>query len=303
MSEVIMTGKGIDPNECRFLDVRHEGKLTYYNLYFESISAVELFLRDNPPRNTEVFATMSSESADESFAGPPLEEAIRYCVGGYDENYPLFLELGERLQSVNTVKTEVRAVEPAVVGHRPNVPAYIAGAPKCMYRNKRIEEKKVINVFMQATYSQGTTEKQILHRGILALNLIKRLEMNGYIVQFRLFETSVLYNEAFICEVALKNQAEKLDARKCFYPMCGKGFVRRVLLRIKESMPFKEKWYPSYGTVAGERIARQFLNISPNDIYIGTPKEIGIKGKDIYADANTFLTNLMLDGQIKVPQY
>lgn len=298
-----MGSRGVSEEECRYLKITQKGRLCFYNMYFDSISAVELFLKTNPPRNTEIFLTNKSETAGEEFAGPPLEDAIRYCVGGYDENYVQFMELSQQLQSVNRAQGEGRIVEPAFVGHRPNVPAYIADAPKCMYRIRRYAEKKAINVFMQVTYDKDTTEEQILHRGILALNLIRLLEMNGYIVQFRLFETSMVYNEAFICEVVLKRQSEKLEPRKCFYPMCGKGFVRRVLLRIKESVPFKENWHLSYGNVADEKSTRNMLNIGENDIYIGTPKEMGIKGKDMFEDANVFLEKLGLDDEIKIPHY
>lgn len=298
-----MAEKGVTEKDCRFLEISQKGKLTFYKMYFESISAVELFLSSNPPINKAVFVTKRSESGKADFAGPPLEDAIRFCVGGYDENYSQFLTLSKQLDSVNYAREEIRSVEPSVVGHRPNVPAYIADAPKCMYRTRRVQEKKLINVFMQVTYDQTTTETQILYRGILALNLIRLLEMNGYIVHFRLFETSMVYNEIFICEVVLKRQSEKLDPRKCYYPMCGKAFVRRVLLRIKESMPFTENWHLSYGKVVDEAITKKLLNIGPNDIYIGTPKEMGIVGSNMFEDANVFLSKLGLDKEIKVPKY
>lgn len=294
---------GIRPEDCRFFEIKKVQKMTIYGMYFESASAIEMFLRDNPPRNTDVFITNRSETGDMAFAGPKLEDAIRFCVGGYEEDYPLFLELSRQLQSANTAKSAVRIVEPAFVGHRPNVPAYIADAPKCMYRIRRIAQKKVINVVMQVTYDKSTTKNQILYRGILALNLIQLLEMNGYIVKFRLFETSMVYNEVFVCEVVLKDQSEKIEPRKCFYPMCGRGFVRRVLLRIKESIPFEENWHISYGNVVDERAARMLLNISDSDIYIGTPREMGIQGQDMFEDANSFLEKLGLDEQIRVPRY
>ena len=298
-----MANHGVTEEECRFLEIKKMGKLTIYNMYFESISAVELFLKDDPPVNKDIFISQDSKTAPERFAGPPLETAIRYCVGGYEENYSQFLDMAQQLQNLNTKLCEERDIEPAFVGHRPNVPAYIADAPKCMYRRKRYVEKKVVNVFMQATYSSSTSERQILHRGILALNLIRLLEMNGYIVQFRLFEASCFYNEAFVCEVVLKRQGEKIDPRKCFYPMCGKGFVRRVLLRIKESIPFNENWHMGYGNVLDEKSARRLLNADPDDIYIDTPDECGIEGRNMYADANRFLKKLGLDGKIKAPYY
>lgn len=298
-----MISDGISPNEYRFFSITREGKLTIFNLYFESLSELELFCRSNPTLNTRVFYSPASTTGTEYFAGPPLETAIDYLLGGYTDNYYLFLKLTRQLQSINAKSFSSARVEPSFVGHRPNIPAYLADAPKNMYRSKRISEKKLINVFLQITYDQHTSEAQILHRGILALNLIKLLELNGYIVRFRVFEVSYINNEVFICEVVLKQTSENLDPHKCYYPMCGKGFVRRILLRIKESIPFKENWNLGYGNVAPEVYTRQFMNIGSNDIYIGTPKELGIKGVNLYEDADTFIKKLGLEGRIIVPNY
>lgn len=298
-----MIATGITPEECRFLEIKKHGKMKIYDLYFGSISEVEVFLSSAPTVNARVFASQASINAPQSFAGPPLPEAIAYCVGGYEENYTRFLELSGLLKSADRIKAPSRCVEPSFVGHRPNIPAYIADAPKNMYRNKRVAEKKVINVFMQVTFDKSTTDTQILHRGILTLNLIRLLEENGYIVRFRVFEVCFVYDEIFKCEIVLKQTAEKLDPRKCYYPMCGKAFVRRVLSRIKESMPFRENWHMSYGIVAHEKFTRSIINAGPNDIYIGTPKEMGITGLDLYADANAFLAAAHLSDNIRVPHY
>lgn len=298
-----MISNGVDPQDCRFLKIEHRGKMKIFDLFFDSISAVELFLANDPPVNRNIYTFQASITADEQFAGPPLAEAIAYCVGGYDQDYGRFLKLSSLLRAPDRMKVASRNVEPAFVGHRPNVPAYIADAPKNMYRTKRVAEKKVVNVFMQIPFDMSTTDTQILHRGILALNLIHLLEDNGYIVRFRVFEVSYIYNEFFKCEIILKQTSEKLDPRKCFYPMCGKGFVRRIMIRIKESMPFSENWSLGYGRVSPPDYTKSLLGVGPHDIYIGTPKEMGIKGEDLFADANAFLKTCGLDKHITIPHY
>ena len=109
--------------------------------------------------------------------------------------------------------------------------------------------------------------------------------------------------EVFICEVVLKKPGDKLDYRRCYYPMCGKGFVRRVLARIKESMPFTANWGFSYGTVLNEEKARTLMNISDNDIYIGSPTDMNIKGHNLYEDTDAFLAKLGLGDKIVIPSY
>lgn len=303
-----MGNNGVTPDECRFLKIKNHGNLKIYCMDFMSASEIQLFLSEDPPVNKGVFFDMKSVSAKEQFAGEPLEQAIRYCVGGYEKNYDQFLEMAQMLENANTVYMSSRKVETSFVGQRPNVPAYIAGAPKTMYRTGKVEEKKFIDVVMNVTYDNSTTESQIQHRGILTLNLIRILEKNGYIVNFRLYEVSKNYNEAFVCEVTLKKPGDKLDSRLCYYPMCGKGFVRRIISRVKESMPFEENWGLSYGTVPDERSTKSILNIinegvSKETIFIGSPKEMNIAGDDLFEDADAFVVKLGIEDMIKIPKY
>lgn len=296
-------GTGISPDNCKFLTIEKRNAITVYQMRFPSVGAIQMFLRDDPPINTMIFVDPKSATADERFAGPALDKAIDYCVSGYEEGYDQFMEFSKQLEAVNTRYVRERHVEKAFVGQRPNVPAYIAGAPKTMYRSARAEEKKTINIFMNVTYPASTSPQQILHRGIISLNLIKVLEMNGYIVNFRLFESSMMREEVFICEVVLKRPGDKLDSRKCYYPMCGKGFVRRIMARLKESMPFKYNWGMSYGNVLRPDLAKNLMGITNKDIYIGAPADMNIRGVDLYEDADRFLETLGIADKIAIPKY
>ena len=298
-----MKGRGVSPEECRYLKITERDKLTEYKMYFGSIGEVQNFLVKNPDINSEIFYEQKSRTASDSFAGAPLETAINYCLGGYSENYDQFLELAKQLEQVNKKSVKVRKTVTSFVGQRPNVPAYIAGAPKNMYRLEKTEEKKLMRIWMKVTYEVSTTEEQIRNRGIIALNLINLLEMNYYMVDFRLFEVCTVDNEIFRCEIELKKPGERLFPRLCYYPMCGKAFVRRVLCRIKESIPFKCGWGLSYGMVMNEQLTKMIMDIQDGDIYIGSPSEMDIKGENIYKDADAFLKKIKIADKIVIPVY
>ena len=298
-----MDGLGVTTDECRYLSFRTIGQLKAYCLFFESMGEIELFLKSNPDMNKRSFPTMMSEKADVGFAGPPLADAIGYCTGGYEEGMEEFMLLSNQLESVNRQSYRQRKTEPAFVGSRPNVPAYIAGAPKNMYRLTKTVEKKVIRIYMNIAYSRNTTEEQIRTRGILTLNLVRVLEQNNYIVDLRVFEASSEYNELFLCEVMLKRPGQMLDPGKCYYPMCGRSFLRRVISRLKESMPFQGSWGMTYGKVASEELVKAAESIPASSIFIGTPQSMGITGKNIKKDADAFLARIHLSDKIYVPQY
>lgn len=293
----------IDSKLAPYLTVINRGNMRVFKVDFRSLSDIELFLHSNPPVNSAVFVSQKSLEAREDFAGEPLEKAIEYCVRGYDMGFDNFLRLQRELDSVNVKTNYGRKVTTSVVGSRPNVPAYVAGAPKNMYRIERASEKKLIHIYMNLAYSRFTTEQMIINRGLLTLNLIRLLEQNDYIVDFQAFEACLVNDEAFVCEIMLKKPGVLLDTKKCYYPLCGKAFVRRVITRIKESMPFRGNWHFSYGQVLNEIKTRLVMNIPDDAILINFPEEMGIEGRDIYKDADSFLESLGLEGHIALPRY
>lgn len=274
-----------------------------YRMTFKSLTEFEVYLKSNPDINKRVFRQQMSLRANEAFAGDPLERAIQYCHGGYQKNFDQFLSLKRLMDSANVAYSHNRKTITSVVGSRPNVPAFIAGAPKTMYRLERVKEKKFIDIYMNLAYSGHTTEQQILNRGILTLNLVNLLESHGLGVNLRVFEACYVAKEVMAVEVVIKKPDEMLNMGKCYYPLCGKEFNRRLMLRVKESMPFNADWGISYGLMLDEQRTRKYLGIDKNKILIMSPSDMGITGKDIYADADAFISRLNLEDIVALPRY
>ena len=296
-------GYGIDVNECPFLTIEQRGNLTIYKADFKNLSTLEMFLSSNPAVNTNVFFSQKSIDGAEQFAGAPLDKAIQYCIGGYDKDFEMFARLKSDIEKVNIKFENSRQTRRAVVGSRPNVPAFIAGSPKAMYKLDRAREKKFITIYMNLAYANNTTGEQIRNRGILILNLVKLLEAHDYGVNLKVFEACHVGNEAFCASIGLKQPGELLSVKKCYYPLCGKEFVRRVMTRLKESVPFKENWHMSYGQVMNEKQTRVIMGIPEDAILINSPGEMGITGENVYADADAFFCKINLDKEIVVPEY
>ncbi len=294
---------GLMPEECEHFDIETRGNMKIYRANFKSLSQLHLFLSGNPKVNTNIFYTQKSISSSSKFAGEPLDVAIGYCVGGYEKDFSMFVKLKKDIDRVNIRHVHSRKVRPSVVGSRPNVPAYVAGAPKSMYRMDRVKEKKFITIYINLAYANDTSEAQIRNRGILTLNLIKLLENNDYGVNLKVFETCMVAGEVFAASIGVKRPGELLNVKKCYYPLCGKEFLRRVMCRIKESMPFKENWHMSYGQLLSDKQSRVIMNIPEDAIVINSPAEMGIMGDNVYEDADRFLAKLNLSKEIVVPNY
>ncbi len=294
---------GLSPEICPYLTVEKQANIRICKMDFSSLSQLHLFLISDPPINSDVFYSKNSLNSSEEFAGAPLDVAIDYCIGGYEKDFSLFVKMKKDIDRVNVRVFHPRKVFPSVVGSRPNVPAFVAGAPKSMYRMERVQQKKFITIYMNLAYTSGTTEAQIRNRGILTLNLIKILEHNNYGVNFKVFEACHVENEIFAASIGLKKTGELLNVKKCYYPLCGREFLRRVLSRVKESMPFKERWNMSYGLLLSDTQTRNIMSIPEDAIIIGPPSEMGIAGNDIYEDADAFWEKLHLSEEIIVPHY
>ena len=278
--------------------------IAVFRMHFKSLNELEMYLKSDPEVNSKVFNSQKSIYMPEDFAGEPLDVAIDYCHGGYQKNLDMFMKLKKEIDSVNVKYSNNRKTVTSVVGSRPNVPAYVAGAPKTMYRMERVKEKKFVDIYMNIAFSGHTTEEQIRNRGILTLNLVNVLESHDIGVNLHVFEACYVEKEVFIVEVVLKKPGELLNIGKCYFPMCSKEFLRRVLLRVKESVPFLGKnWGISYGAVLDEERTRKYLGVGKNQIMILSPQAMGIKGSDIYEDADAFISKLDLGDEISFPKY
>ena len=281
-----------------------EGKsYSIYRMDFHSLTELEMYLEGKPKVNSAVFRVQKSIEMPETFAGEPLEQAIRYCHGGYENGFELFLKMKKELETANVKYEYYRRSVPAVVGSRPHVPNFVAGTPKTMYRLDRVKEKKFVDLYINLVYSGVTTQEQIVNRGILTLNLISLFEQHGIGVNLYAFEASYLANEIFIANITLKKPGQSLNVGKCYYPLCGREFIRRLLVRVKESMPFQENWGRGYGSVLPEALLKKCMRIGENTILIRSPIEMGLKGKNIYEDADIFFEQLNLSEEIQVPRY
>lgn len=281
-----------------------EDEIAVYRMRFKSLNELERYLKTNPAVNDKVFRSQKSIFMPQDFAGEPLEAAIDYCHGGYEKNLNVFMKLKKEIDSANVKFAAGRKTVASVVGSRPNVVNFVAGAPKTMYRMERVKEKKFVDIYMNIAYSGHTTEEQVINRGILTLNLVNVLESHDIGVNLHVFEACYVEKEILITEVVLKKPGEMLNISKCYFPMCGKEFLRRVLLRAKESVPFLGlNWGISYGAVLDEERTRKYMKIKDDQIMILSPQAMGIRGKNIYEDADSFISKLNLGKEITFPTY
>lgn len=273
-----------------------------YKVSFKSMSELYMYLSDDPSINRNVFVRQHSILGNTEFAGEPYEKALDYCLGGYEGDYKVVMKMQKELEKYVPVKVRIRRTEKSVAGSHPNVPAFVAGSPKAMYRQERAKEKKFCTVYFNLACPVRTTHNAILNRGALALSLVKLLEAEGMGVNLKVFMSVYIRNEILVFDISLKSPQELLNAKKCFYPLCSREFVRRIVFRVMESVPFEcNEWYPGYGIALSDGQFRNIFGISQNDMVISSPDEMGVTGENIFSDGAEMFRIMGIDDSIIIP--
>lgn len=263
---------------------------TFYEITFQNLSDLHAYLKTDPEINSSVFSKKVSEEATVERAGVPYEQALKYVVSGYAENYDKYLSIKKQIDKSVPIFVDRREPVKSVAGSRPNIVNFIAGVPNNMYKLQRKEENKFITIHFNLGYPHYTTQEQVRNRGILSLNLIKLLELNGYKVKLNTFFLIYEGNEIMYIKVNLKRHGELISERKCYYPMCSKEFFRRVIFRVMETMPVKNLgWSNGYGGNVDEDLIRSSLGIPDTDIVVNSPAYMGVLGFSIEEDAEKFI--------------
>lgn len=276
-------------------------KMKIYSASFKSLSDMHMYIKGDPEVNSKIFIRQHSIISRASYVEDTFEKAVDYLIGGYTGDYDIALKMQRELEKNVIIKESFRKRERSMTGSHPNVPAYVAGVPKSMYKLTRLPEKRFVSIWFNLAYPVYTSRHAVTNRGALTLSLIKLLEAHGIGVDLRVFNACYCRGEIFICEIRLKSPSEQINGKKCFYPLCSVMFLRRIILRIMESMSFEEAdWYPNYGEPLSEEQFRSIFGIPDSDIVISSPTHMGILGDDISTDGERFFKRIELEKYIEI---
>lgn len=154
----------------------------------------------------------------------------------------------------------------SVSGYQPVVPLYLAGVPTNMINKQMVAVKsKIINVTKLVNYNCGISTKQIEDESIKALQIVKKLEAQGYRCNLYI-ALGVEEDKQIVCKVKIKNANERLNVSKLAFPMVHPSMLRRLFFRFIEVHPEVTKQFVwGYGRPMKFNDMKQAF---PNDIVI-----------------------------------
>lgn len=280
------------------------GNKTVYNLYFSNLTDLYDYVKSDPPVNRNVFSQQFSLSNNANFAGAPLSDSIEYIMGGYTKDLNNFLDMVGSLNKDYGQQMEIRTLKKGLFGGVPLAPLVAAGVPDCMLRYEIDASPRSINIYYNLFYSWCNGPEQIFNRGVSTLYLIQELQNKNYIVNFNAIAlvTSDERDEIVNMVITLKRPEDLfLNIEKCYFPMVGKEFTRRVLFRVLESVPVQNiSWGYGYGSNVSENVIADFYGLKKNEIIIAQPTDMEIKGSSIYEDTISLIEKLNLEKEFNV---
>lgn len=259
---------------------------------------------ENITSNTEVIEYDSLKEFYDYLCVTPFNEAFRWAghssvtgskhwtkTESFDEAVQLFKNGWSDMASnlVQKLKVIESKTEPTmkprnkldVCGYQAVVPLYLQGVPNNMINKKMVPIKqKVITLNKSIDYHGGVSADRIVDESIKALQIVKKLEAQGYRCNLNIVLGSSAgwkSTKGFFVKVRIKSASEKLNVSKLAFPLVHPSMLRRLFFRFIEVYPTVTKDFVSgYGKPAtsdelrgvfkGEYLLPQFIIKDVNTI-------------------------------------
>ena len=280
-----------------------KGEYTWYEATFKDLYELKSFLESDPLINYECFSNLQSqiESQEQQFYGMPYSQALKYLSGGYKENLDKMFELKEELRKGIIFPSAGRKTIKSFTGSRICPNSFVTNNPKRYYMQTKVGEKRFITIHVNMSFSANQNINQILNKGAILYNLIEILEKNNFIVSLNTFFLIKQDEELIYIKIKLKDANNLLSVSNSIFPLTSASFFRRIIFRVMESMPVENThWGDYYGEIISEQDMKRLLHIPSQDIFLGSPKTMGIEGKNLMEDAKNFLEYIDMDKYVRV---
>lgn len=257
-----------------------------YRAYFSSMYDLYKYLKSNPEINTNVFGTdLASVTGEESFAGKPYSKAVEDLIAPYNERYGSFLSLQKDLANADLGIVDKYIKEYNMEGDGEiDYERLVTQDPNFYVSRKRTYEPNYITLYVQLAYIWSTGANQVWNRAVSISNIVTALEKAGYNVSVEAFAMSKEEDEIACVTLNLKNGDSSLDMVGFYKALCNVEFFRRLVFRVRETLPVTCDWSDGYGQTCSAEMVRDYFKLSEDDLFFDQPARMGVTGSDLYND-------------------
>lgn len=171
---------------------------------------------------------------DVSFYGTETrEEALELLANGWPEGRE---KVQAAIADADTVThtTEPR-LEPVVAGFIANVPAYLSGQPRAMYRMVHTETaaRPIVRLLVERWTQSGTPTKCIRNYGIALMELIGAIESKGQRVELTLSAMCKGDDGSYVSvQAPIKRADERMEMDRLAFVLGHEAFLRQILFGL-----------------------------------------------------------------------
>ena len=235
-----------------------------YATEFETITELVQFIKTNKPKEKlKKSGGYDSESTTrdrvKNTKTKDFAEAEDLLLHGWEHGTK---EIKNKVDAKDTGVAMKQKSVYDVVGYQASVPRYLQGIPTNMVNKTNIKHKnKVITINKCATYSWSTKPQVIIEESVKVLQLINRLEKQGYRVNLNvIFATSK--RNITVTKVRIKSSSQRLNIKQVAFPLCHPSMLRRIIFAVWERQEENnyESFKKGYGYVVEYWNLKRYVN-------------------------------------------
>lgn len=249
---------------------------------YDSLKEFYDYLCKTPFNDAFRWEKHSSVEGSESFTKTKsFNEAVELFKNGWSDM------AGKLVQKLKVIESKTEpTMKPrntlGVCGYQAIVPLYLQGVPNNMVNKKMVPVKqKVITLNKSIDYNAGVSADQIIEESIKAMQIVKKLEAQGYRCNLNIVLGSQETKSGFFIKVRIKSANEKMNVSKLAFPLVHPSMLRRLFFRFIEVYPNVTKDYIyGYGCPATSSQLREIFKgeyLLPNFIKKDVTKITGIE--------------------------
>lgn len=233
---------------------------------FDSLNDFYNYIIKTPLNDSFRWNKLNSVSGSKKFTQTEsYEEAVELFKSGWSD---IATKLVKKLKDIecSTKPTMKPKTTLSVCGYQAVVPLYLQGVPNNMVNKKLMPVKqKIITLNKSIGYSAKIKSEQIIDESIKTLQIIKKLESQGYRCNLNIVvgvsESDFFKGKNFILKIKIKSSNEKLNISKLAFPLVHPSMLRRLFLRFVEVHPTITKGFTlGYGHPYTDSTMKKIIN-------------------------------------------
>lgn len=219
---------------------------------YDSLNEFYKYICDTPFNDAFRWADHSSVSGDAYWTKTEnFSEAVKLFKEGWSDMAAKLVQKLKVLEKETKPAMKTKQTT-GVAGYQAIVPLYLNGVPNNMVSKKMVPMKqKVITLTKSIDYSGSVSAEEIIEESIKAMQIVKKLESQGYRCNLNIALGTSKSDEKFMVKVRIKSANEKLNISKLAFPLVHPSMLRRLFFRWIEVYPeITSKFVYGYGNPA-----------------------------------------------------